>query len=455
MRRVVRSGNFGWRLAFAVAALVCFGPAVRAFAQAGWQSSAVGGVSIDANGLLENATVDAIGTLRAERMKMNRPVPAELKEAASLRKISLRRLEKAIAEHLEEGKPVTDEMRYLAGLQKIEYVFVYPEQGDIVLAGHGAGWTIDEKGNVVGVDTGLPVLLLDDLLVALRTAKGSAQHGISCSIDPTTEGLNRVRGLFSKLRTIGDPQQTVSAIEDALGLQTITVRGVPDTTHFARVLVAADYRMKRIAMNFEPSPVRGLPSFMEMVKTTGRGMENMFPRWWLAPDFEPLLRDTDGLAWKFQGTSVKTMTEQEYVKASGERERTGKASLLAQRWADNMTKVYPELALADPIFGQLENCMELAVVGALIVRDNLTEKANYSFPLLMDTGKLETVSLNAPKDVRSQASVLRKGKKWIISASGGVEIASFVLAGKQEASNAVYPVRAKAENASPEHWWWN
>jgi len=30
-----------------------------------------------------------------------------------------------------------------------------------------------------------------------------------------------------------------------------------------------------------------------------------------------------------------------------------------------MTQHYPELALAEPVFGELRNCMELAVVGAL------------------------------------------------------------------------------------------
>lgn len=455
MRRAVRSGSIGWCLGLAAAVFACLGLSEVSRAQLAYQSNAVGGVSINAEGLLENATVDAVGTLRAERLKMIEPMSTDLKAATSLRKISLRGLEKAIAELLEDGKPLSDEMRYLAGLQRIEYVFVYPEQGDIVLAGHGAGWTVNEKGAVVGTDTGRPVMLLDDLLVALRTAQGSAQQGISCSIDPTTEGLNQFRKLVSGLKTIGNPSQTISAIENALGLQTITVRGVPDTTHFARVLVAADFRMKRIAMNFEPSPVRGLPSFLEMVGTTGRGMNNMFPRWWLTPNFEPLLRDVDGLAWKFQGTAVKTMTEQEILKDSGEREQTGKASPMAQRWAESMTKAYPELAVADPVFGQLQNCMELAVVGALVVRENLTEKANYSFPILMDTQKLETISLNAPANVRSQASVLRKGKKWIISASGGVEIPSFTIAGVQEPSNAIYPVREKAENKAPKHWWWN
>ena len=51
-------------------------------------------------------------------------------------------------------------------------------------------------------------------------------------------------------------------MEEAVGPQTITVTGVPDTSHFARVIVAADFRMKRLAMNFEPAPVDGMPSFL-------------------------------------------------------------------------------------------------------------------------------------------------------------------------------------------------
>ena len=69
-------------------------------------------------------------------------------------------------------------IKYLAGLQRIHYVFVYPEQKDIVLVGPGEGWKVDAKGNVVGITTGRPVMLLDDLLVALRTAKsrGPRRH---------------------------------------------------------------------------------------------------------------------------------------------------------------------------------------------------------------------------------------------------------------------------------------
>ena len=76
---------------------------------------------------------------------------------------------------------------------------------------------------------------------------------------------------MATLHTIGDPGTTAANIEQTLGPQQITFSGVPATSHFARVLVAADYRMKRLAMGFEPSPVRGLPSFLQMMQPPAAG----------------------------------------------------------------------------------------------------------------------------------------------------------------------------------------
>lgn len=70
-------------------------------------------------------------------------------------------------------------------------MLLYPESNDIVIAGPGEGWKLDGKGNMVGVTTGRPVLNLEDLLVAFRTARAARQGQLSCSIDPTAEGRQR------------------------------------------------------------------------------------------------------------------------------------------------------------------------------------------------------------------------------------------------------------------------
>jgi len=414
---------------------------------------AVGGVSIDAEGLLNAAQQDDLGTLSKLRMKALEKIPADLNETIETRKVSLRGLEAVLNDCAKNNKPIPDAAKYLGGLQRIRYIFVYPDRKDIVLAGPSEGWTVDAKGTVVGVTTHRPVILLDDLLVALRTARAAAQGGISCSINPTTEGLARMNEEMPGLRQSRDASMLAAGIEKALGLQKINIEGVPGASHFARVLVAADYRMKRIAMAFDPSPVRGLPSYLQMARPGAKGV--MSPRFWLEPKYDALLRDADGLAFELHGSGVKAMTEEDFIASTGNVQHSGKASPMAQRWADLMTEHYTQLAIADPIFGQLQNCMDLAVVGALIVKDRLTEKSGNSLPTLMESGDLKTEAFNTPKNVDSKASVLKRGRGWMISVSGGVAINSWGIADKAKPSDTLTPIRAKAAPSNDANWWWN
>jgi hypothetical protein len=430
-------------LAFLAATMTC------AVAHAQIVNQAVGGVSIDTDGLLSGAQTDALGALAKLRVQDLEKIPGDLNAAVEMRKISLRRLEAVLDDCAQNNKPIPDAIKYLAGLQHVRYVFVYPEQHDIVLVGPGEGWKVDAHGSVVGVTTGRPVMHLDDLLVALRTAQAAAQGGIGCSIDPTAEGLTRLNAVNHS----GDRETVVHELESALGMQRISVHGVPDTSHFARVLVAADYRMKRLAMNFDPSPIHGLSSYLQMVRATARSVVS--PRFWLEPKYEALLRDADGLAWELRGSGVKAMTEEDFLTANGSMQHSGKASRTAQAWADNMTDKYAELAVADPIFGELQNCMELAIVGALVVKDRLTDKAGHSLPTLMESPAVKTEVFNAPKQVESKASVVAKGQNWIVGVSGGVAINSWVVADKAKTSDTVAPVRAKAAPTDSANWWWN
>ena len=413
----------------------------------------VGGVSIDARGVVTNVRVDELNELKQVREQALKPVPGDLKRQA-LRKISLRQLEAAIDEHRKNGSPLADDMRYLAGMQRIQYIFVYPEQNDIVLAGPGEGWKLNPQGEMVGITTHRPVMLLDDLLVALRSIDSAQQSGISCSIDPTADGLSRLQSLFKKIHSVdSDPSPLLPGIEQTLGPQTIRVTGVPDTSHFARVLVAADYRMKRLAMAFEEPPIAGLPNFLQMIKASNKSAKTMLPRWWLAPDYDALLADAEGLAWELRAAGVKAMTEDEVINASGERQRTGQANPLAKKWADNMTAHYDELSTKDVIFGQLRNCMDLAVVAALISKENLSEKCGWSMPLLLNPD-LQVERYNAPRQVDSQASAIQKGSNWIISASGGVQIDPRHLLEKTVPSPALGSLRAKSA-ATATTWWCN
>src|SRR5688572_1847426 len=102
------------RAAGCAAVIVVCGHAQRAAAQASVQNvtlspfvigfvpvvnnGAVGGVLIDARGVVARADTDAEDRLRAAREKALQDVPADLDRASDLRKISLRGLEQAITE---------------------------------------------------------------------------------------------------------------------------------------------------------------------------------------------------------------------------------------------------------------------------------------------------------------------------------------------------------------------
>ena len=321
-------------------------------------------------------------------------------------------------------------------------MFVYPEQKDIVLVGPAEGWKVDGRGNVVGVTTGRPVMLLDDLLVALRTARQAAQGGISCSIDPTPEGLARAAvGHAGKLTRSAIRQHGHGGHRAGAGpAEDHASPACRPTSHFARVLVAADYRMKRIAMNFEPSPVRGLPSFLQMMSAGGRGMSNMLPRWWLEPKYEPLLRDADGLAWELRGASVKAMTEEDFL--DGQRQhaahRQGQPDgpEMGRQHDRQVRRVGRGRADLRPV-AELHGPGDRGRAGreGAPAREGRLQHADAA-------GVARTVKTDqffAPKQVDSKASVLKKRAAWVISASGGVLINSWAIADKTRAERRPGP----------------
>lgn len=416
-----------------------------------FNNRAVGGVAVDANGVLEAPTVQDDRELAQLRAEIKLQVPAGLQEYTDLRAVSLKQLEATLKECHDQMKPTPDEVKYLAGLQRVQYVFVYPDRNDIVIAGPAEGWQFDALGNVVGVTTNRPVILLDDLMVALRSGSTSRTEPITCSIDPTEEGLARLQAAVSRMRTMGDSEQTLNRIEEALGPQTISVTGVADTSHFARTMVAADFRMKRIAMDFEESPVKGMPSFLSMVSGGGKGMNNMLPRWWLAPDYKPLARTSDGLGWELRGQGVKCMSNEDYVDSTGERTVGVSKNPVAEKWAATMTEKYSELAEKDSSFGELRNIMDLAVIGALVEKEHLLNTAGLQLPRLMGEQSLERYP--APKHTASKASAIKKRGNWVISASGGVEMLPWHIASETETVETVGDVRNDLSADVKEFWW--
>lgn len=440
----------------ALVGAIVFVSSVTSMAGQFGRTRAVGGIVVDPNGVVRQVTVaEQVEWVTRMRQDME-GVAREMNLPVELRKVSLRSLEAAIADLVARGqREVPDELRYLAGLQRIQFVLVYPDQNDIVLAGPGEGWKLDDNGEIVGVTTGKPVLRLDDLLIAFRTVEAARDEGISVSIDPTPEGVRRFEQFMKRQRTFN--RSVVAGLAEAMGPQEITFTGVPANSHFARVLVAADHRMKQLAMNLRKAPVPNLPGFLERLKAKRQLPSNAMPRWWMACNYEPLARSEDKLAWELRGPGVKAMTEDELIAADGNFQGTGRADPTAKEWADGLTERFEELAEKDAVFAELRNLMDMCVVAAVIKKEDLAGLAGADgFPLL--TGKqsqLRPEKGTTPQTVSTKCSYLKIGRNYVITASGGVQIESWDVASKSKVDAAVKQVHSKAAATADNAWWWN
>src|SRR3989440_4240674 len=102
------------RTFFALAALFALAAALPSSA---FGQGAVAGVAVDAKGVLSNRTFDDPG-FRLTKQKIaaaKAGLDQKLGRQSPLRKVSLNRLQAAIDDQLAQGRPPSDDMKYLAG----------------------------------------------------------------------------------------------------------------------------------------------------------------------------------------------------------------------------------------------------------------------------------------------------------------------------------------------------
>lgn len=392
------------------------------------------GVAIDAEGVLSlKSFADPGGRLKAERIAAaKKALPADQSKAAKLRKVSLRRLEAAIAARLGKDAPLDEIETHLAGLTRVQFVFGFEadgdEPGDIVLAGPAEPWIRDPSGRAVGIVSGRPVLLLEDLAVALRAFPPGKRDRpfLGCTIDPTADGLANLMEFQRTIpRAIPDARRDAAAIaiasgvKNSLGMADIRVFGVSPRTHFAQVLVEADYRMKRIAIGIERPPIK-MTTFLSALDSP---REATLQRWWFTPEYDGIRIADGALAMELVGQGVKLQAEDIRIGPDGALAAAAdKPSKASQLFCTAFTKKYPEIAAASPVYAQLRSMMDLAIVAAFLRRQGLYDRAGWSADVLRDEARLRCETLAAPQKVACVVNSQWKGSRLLTPAGGGVSI---------------------------------
>jgi hypothetical protein len=424
------------------------------------------GVAVDANGILRRLTTnDPTGLLSRQRIEEARAtLGSDVARPSKLRKVSLTRLARLIKQAIDAGYGPDEAMKHLAGLTRIQYIFYYPETQDIVLAGPAEGWIEDNAGRIVGIESGQPVLELQDLIVALRTFPPAAKSNpvVFCSIDATPEGLSRMQQFRSQIgRTIrpNDEQFIVEGLRESLGRQVITLGGIPSTTHFAQVMVEADYRMKLIGIGLEQPPAR-FKSYIDLANFASIA-SNAMCRWWFVPDYQRIKISTDGDAAELVGNGVKLVGEDEVVTADGSRQQTGGQNRASRTFTEGFTRKYAEIARNAPVYGQLRNCIDLLVTAAFIQQHDLYGKAGWDLSVLGDEASYPVETRNAPREVATAVNSVWKGRQLATPVGGGVQIqARQALDPENLLSDNDGSVQSARDSVSlsdlpADKWWWD
>jgi hypothetical protein len=426
-----------------------------------------GGVYVDVDGemrRIEKPTSLDLGDLRETAAESASSSSNDPRRPSALRKVSLSRLERAVQLRLAGRQELDDAMQLLAGLERVQYVFVYPSTGDIVIAGPAGDWRNDREGRWSSVATGRPVLRLDDLVVMLRHVQ-SAQPHFGCSIMPRQDSLARTQAFLdqSSARPLkaGTAGTWVEQVRSQLGAQEISVFGIDGRTRVAQVLVEADYRMKMVGIGLEKGTL-DVPSYLDMIQVAAGQAPpaKSVLRWWFTMDYKALATDPERQAFAVRGQGVKVLSDNEMLARDGQHTPTGTSDVLNSDFAHKFTTHFAALAAKYPIYAELQNIFDLALVAGVIRNEGLADTAGWHMSCFGPRGDYQPALGACPKTVETVANhrVVR-GVHILAAVSGGVSAdpTSYASAVEVERSGETYGKRRQSapDESDLTRWWWD
>lgn len=318
---------------------------------------------------LKNDAVDNI----VARDPLSHPVPeAPCLTLQTFRVVSLKQLQETVRRGLAKNASL-DAVQNMCGLNTIEGYYIDRKNKDLLVFGK--------------VDPRMPPLLLDDFIIAMRCAwKKYVANNVftppGCSIDPSVRMLKRLNAMEKQILAAGSMAEWQAYKKDyeeaCAQQQTVRVLGVPFNTHFASVLVKADYDMKRIVNGTDPIDIPGVADLYSLSSYTARQAvlfkkttiqpTSRLSRFWFKPSQYQFVEQQDWVM--LEKCEMLLLTEEQYLSAGDDIKGRGRADGDAEKVADSITTYYTYIAQKRRIFRQLKELMRMYIVlEAMYVKD--------------------------------------------------------------------------------------
>jgi hypothetical protein len=228
--------------------------------------------------------------------------------------------------------------------------------------------------------------------------------------------------------------------------------------------VEADYRMKLVGLGLEDG-VLGVKDYLSSI--TVKPGEPAPPmdvlRWWFTLNYQAVAASADRDVYEIRGQGAQVLSENELLTMTGQRVHTGAASPANLSFTTSFTDNFDRLAARHPVYADLRNIFDLALVGALIKSERLLDRADWQMPVIASAQRYAVRLGPAPKQVQTViAHRVVNRTQILVGVSGGVSVnpSALVAADKIAIDSygklAVERGRAAAEkDLALEAWWWD
>ena len=425
------------------------------------------GVYVDSNGTVREceafASGDAVADLKSLLRSSSAPLetdqPLAWRQPSAMRCVSLRRLMDAKTALQMSGLPVPESMSHLAGLSRVQYLFI--EDNDIVLAGPVGGidtfqgWHRDRA-------SGRSTFRLDYFLTCLESALSGRPFG--CTIDPTPQGLQQAAAVAAAVQSDQIPiGKAAEEMVTALGMQRVEVFGTAGDTPVGYLMVEADRHMKQLALGFHPLP-RGAVNYLDVIDATiDKGPPNqLLLRLWFTSVPRSVRADTDRRVFEIAGTPIRLSGQNERALASGQRGLITK-DFRTDAFVADFNDHWNEIRSQYPIYASLESVYRAASIAELLRRFANTPQQQALVGALVAGAGTSDYLLATPRQVESIAKLhsVRKGRKMhrVLLASGGVSVdARQTVAASKIADYPSLASLGRPSKSQPrviQRWWWD
>jgi len=310
----------------------------------------------------------------------------------TLRWISIQQIEKLLDER-KDNAATSVRLELLGGLTRLDYIARDHETNDWYLGGPAGGMVLDRKGNLISHSTGLPPILLEDLLCVAPLVL-STQEPLGCSIDPVPEALQKLseqikqREFLKRLST--QPAKATQMLSQTLGDQRASFFGLPSNSPTAMALLLADEHMKRLGLGLVDAP-KGVVSYWQACERSGAVPGQSMVRWWFAlPERVSVGIDDSGDVFSLQSSTVRVMSQKQFLDHAGDRQDAADKDPAADAFADSFTTEFPGIQKQYPIYGRLRHIFDLAVA-LQVIAEETPQKDERPLKIASDESQRPTV----------------------------------------------------------------